>query len=116
MRRRWVAFDRERMNDEFRAMPSYDRGTLFDAMAAYRKRSEIVWMVDRYAGGLMRIRSRSKTSSGRCLFFATTKLRAGEETLVAVTAYKKEATAVPRHVLRRAMSRMEEWKRRNGIT
>ena len=64
----------------------------------------------------MRIKSKSKTSSGRCLFFSTTKLRVGEETLVAVTAYKKEASAVPKHVLRRAASRMEEWKKQNGIT
>ena len=115
MTRRWIAFDRERMNDEFLAIPSRDRGALFDAMGAYRKGLESVWKVDHYAGGLMRIRSRSNTSSGRCIFFTTLKFRSGEETLVAVTAYKKEGTAVPRHVLRRAMSRMEEWKKLNGI-
>ena len=116
VRRRWVAFDQERMKKEFLSIPKDERGALFGAMGAYRRQGEPNWIVSRYAGKLFRIRSKAKSAAGRCLFFATVKLHPGEETLVALTAYKKEGDAVPKNVLKRAMTRMEEWKKQNGIS
>jgi hypothetical protein len=104
------------MKKELLSIPKEERGALFDAMGAYRRQGDPIWIVNRYAGGLLRIRSKAKSAAGRCLFFATVKLRSGEETLVALTAYKKEGEAVPKNVLKRATTRMEEWKKQNGIS
>jgi phage-related protein len=100
---------------EFMAIPSRERAALFHAMAAYRQGIDVAWKVDKYPSGILRIRNRGAGSSGRCLFFATLRLRPGEETLVALAAYKKEGQDVPKAVMQRAESRLKEWKRANGI-
>jgi len=103
------------MNEELASIPQPDRGLLFRAMAAYQRDIDVAWQVDKYTVGLMRMRNRARGAAGRCLFFATVQLRTGEETLVALAAYKKEGRSVPKNVMQRAEARLREWKRKNGI-
>lgn len=117
--RQWLSFDRDTLDQEFRALPRKDMIDLFEAMKAYRMEVETGWVVKNYGNGLLMIKPSNK-GAGRCLFFAVRSVsRGGQnvEELIALLAYKKESQDVPKAHIRTARSRMsqyEEEKRSGG--
>lgn len=76
-------------------------------MLHYRMGHGVGFVTKHYGKGLMMIKAANRTA-GRCLFFCAPPSDAGETTLIALAAYKKESVDAPERVLAAARHRMAE--------
>jgi len=104
--RRWISFDTPTTVREALQIPAPDRGSLFEAMAAYRDNVGAGYRIESYGDGIQMITDAGR-GQGRCLFFKRVIDKDGNELLVALLFYKKETQRVPSRILDTARRRLD---------
>ena len=109
---KFVAFEGETINREFRGLPHRDRRDLTHAMESFQDfgYESAKALCEEIQDGVLRIKNKNGTA-GRGLYFGPGKRRKGRNILVLLTVYKKESQKTDKTALRRAISR----KRRTEV-